>query len=47
MRPIRYGILSTAQIVPRFVQGIRKSHQGEATAIASRSLAKAKKWQQT
>lgn len=43
MRPIRYGILSTAQIVPRFVQGIRKSYKGEATAIASRSLAKAKK----
>ncbi|GGC93186.1 Gfo/Idh/MocA family protein [Enterococcus wangshanyuanii] len=43
MRAIRYGILSTAQIVPRFVQGIRMSHQGEAAAIASRSLAKAKK----
>ncbi|MBL1227677.1 Gfo/Idh/MocA family oxidoreductase [Enterococcus sp. BWB1-3] len=42
MKKIRYGILSTAQIVPRFVQGIRESRQGEAAAIASRDLTKAK-----
>lgn len=43
MKTIRYGILSTAQIVPRFVEGIKSSRAGEATAIASRSLVKAKK----
>ncbi|MBO0438760.1 Gfo/Idh/MocA family protein [Candidatus Enterococcus ikei] len=41
MKKIRYGILSTAQIVPRFVEGIKKSRAGEAIAIASRSLDKA------
>lgn len=41
MEKIRYGILSTAQIVPRFVEGINKSSVGEAVAIASRSLDKA------
>ncbi|ALS02890.1 oxidoreductase [Enterococcus silesiacus] len=40
MKKIRYGILSTAQIVPRFVAGIKQSKVGEATAIASRSLDK-------
>lgn len=40
MRKIRYGILSTAQIVPRFVAGINASAFGEAVAIASRSLDK-------
>ncbi|WP_430607273.1 hypothetical protein IGJ55_000583 [Enterococcus sp. AZ170] len=43
MREIRYGILSTAQIVPRFVEGIKKSKAGKAVAIASRSLDKAEK----
>lgn len=43
MREIRYGILSTAQIVPRFVEGINKSRAGKAVAIASRSLDKAEK----
>ncbi|MFD2306809.1 Gfo/Idh/MocA family protein [Enterococcus termitis] len=43
MKKIRYGILSTAQIVPRFVQGIRASQAGEAFAIASRALPKAEK----
>ena len=38
---VRYGILSTAQIVPRFVAGLRESHCGVATAIASRDLEKA------
>lgn len=38
MKKIRYGILSTAQIVPRFVEGIRKSADGEVVAIASRNL---------
>ncbi|WP_086314204.1 hypothetical protein A5821_001801 [Enterococcus sp. 7F3_DIV0205] len=41
MKKIRYGILSTAQIVPRFVKGVNESSIGEAAAIASRSLDKA------
>lgn len=41
MKEIHYGILSTAQIVPRFVEGIQKSRIGQASAIASRSLEKA------
>ncbi|MGL4695932.1 Gfo/Idh/MocA family protein [Enterococcus larvae] len=43
MEKVRYGILSTAQIVPRFVKGIRESAVGEAAAIASRELEKAEK----
>ena len=39
---IKYGILSTASIVPRFVKGVRESGNGEVTAIASRGEAKAK-----
>lgn len=39
---IKYGILSTASIVERFVNGIRESHDGEVIAIASRSLEKAR-----
>lgn len=39
---IRYGILSTASIVERFVKGIRNSDEGYVYAIASRTLTKAK-----
>ena len=35
---IRYGILSTASIVDRFVAGIRESGDGYVQAISSRSL---------
>lgn len=38
---IRYGIISTAQIVPRFVAGVNESEDGVVTAIASRNLEKA------
>ena len=38
---IRYGILSAARIVPRFVQGIRESDEGEVYAIASRTKERA------
>lgn len=41
IKMIKYGILSTASIVERFVKGIRESHEGEVYAIASRSLDKA------
>lgn len=40
---VRYGIISTAQIVPRFVEGVRQSKEGKITAIASRSIEKAEK----
>ncbi|MGM0214592.1 Gfo/Idh/MocA family protein [Enterococcus sp. AZ109] len=40
---IRYGILSTAQVVPRFVAGVKESIEGEVVAIASRNLEKAEK----
>lgn len=43
---IRYGILSTAQVVPRFVAGVKESHEGEVTAIASRGIEKAQKMAQ-
>ncbi|MCR4950273.1 MAG: Gfo/Idh/MocA family oxidoreductase [Solobacterium sp.] len=38
---IKYGILSTASIVPRFVKGMRLTPNGEVTAIASRTKEKA------
>lgn len=39
---IKYGILSTASIIDRFIAGIRESHDGYVQAIASRSIDKAK-----
>ena len=41
MKKLRYGILSTASIVPRFVAALRETGTGEAVAIASRSAQKA------
>lgn len=43
MNKVRYGILSTAQIVPRFVRGVKASEYGEVVAVASRSADKAEK----
>ncbi|MDT2604128.1 Gfo/Idh/MocA family protein [Enterococcus dongliensis] len=43
---IRYGILSTAQVVPRFVKGVEESQKGIVTAIASRGIEKAQKMAQ-
>lgn len=43
MDKIRYGIMSTAQIVPRFVSGLRESAQAEVRGIASRRLENAQK----
>ena len=43
---IRYGILSTAQVVPRFVAGVKESIEGEVVAIASRGIEKAEKMAQ-
>lgn len=41
-QPIRYGILSTASIVPRFVRGLNLTSSAGVTAIASRSAEKAR-----
>lgn len=41
---IRYGILSTAQVVPRFVAGVKESQGGTVTAIASREIKRPRKW---
>ena len=41
MEKLRYGILSTASIVPRFVAALRETGTGEAVAIASRNAEKA------
>lgn len=38
---INYGIISTAQVVPRFIAGIRESRNGRVAAVASRDLPKA------
>lgn len=43
---IRYGILSTAQVVPRFVKGVEESQKGIVPAIASRGIEKAQKMAQ-
>ncbi|MBO0451413.1 Gfo/Idh/MocA family protein [Candidatus Enterococcus murrayae] len=43
---IRYGILSTAQVVPRFVAGVKESKEGIVSAIASRGIEKAQKMAQ-
>ncbi len=40
---MKYGILSTASIVERFVKGIRESKDGTVYAIASRNLETAKR----
>lgn len=39
---IRYGILSTASIIDRYIAGIRASKEGYVQAIASRTVEKAK-----
>ena len=38
---IRFGLLSTSSIAPRFVAGVRAAGAGEILALSSRSLAKA------
>ena len=46
MKKINYGILSTASIVPRFIQGMRLTNNGAIKAIASRDMTKAKAFAQ-
>lgn len=42
MNAIRYGILSTSSIAPRFIAAVRQAQAGEIVALSSRSLEKAK-----
>ena len=41
MEQLRYGILSTSSIAPRFIAALRASGRGEAVALSSRTLEKA------
>lgn len=41
MDKVRYGVLSTSNIMPRFVNAVKDSINGEVVAVASRSLEKA------
>ena len=43
MKKVTYGILSTASIVGRFIQGIRDSQDGDVRAICSRDIHKARR----
>ena len=40
-KTVRYGILSTSSIIPRFVRGLNLTGSGTVIAIASRSSEKA------
>lgn len=42
MEQLRYGILSTSSIAPRFISAVRTSGAGEILAVSSRTLQKAK-----
>jgi len=44
MEKIKYGIVSTAQVVPRFIEGVRLSGTGEVVAISSRTFEAAQKF---
>ena len=39
---VRYGVLSTASIVPRFVGAAQEAANAEVVALASRSLSSAR-----
>jgi len=41
MEPLRYGILSTSSIAPRFIAAVRAAGAGEILAVSSRTLEKA------
>ena len=41
MKNLRFGILSTSSIAPRFIAGVRAAGAGEILALSSRTLEKA------
>ena len=42
MHQLKYGILSTSSIAPRFIAAVREAKAGEIVALSSRSLEKAR-----
>lgn len=42
MKRLRFGILSTSSIAPRFIAAVREAQAGEILALSSRSIEKAK-----
>ncbi len=38
MRVVTYGVVSTAQVAPRFIEGVRLAGNGQVLAVSSRSL---------
>ena len=42
MKQLRYGILSTSSIAPRFIAAVREVNAGDIVALSSRTLEKAK-----
>ncbi|MBJ8349886.1 Gfo/Idh/MocA family protein [Streptococcus zalophi] len=38
MAKVKYGVVSTAQVAPRFIEGVRLAGNGEVVAVSSRSL---------
>lgn len=41
MQKVRYGVVSTAQVAPRFIEGVRLTDNGEVVAVSSRQLSQA------
>lgn len=44
MEKINYGIVSTAQVAPRFIEAVRLSEHGQVLAVSSRTLAAAQEF---
>ena len=42
METLRYGILSTSSIAPRFIAAVRAAHAGQILALSSRDPEKAR-----
>ena len=42
MKQLRYGILSTSSIAPRFIAAVREAKAGTIVALSSRTLEKAR-----
>ncbi|MGT2933084.1 Gfo/Idh/MocA family protein [Streptococcus catagoni] len=47
MAKVRYGVVSTAQVAPRFIEGVRLAGNGEVVAISSRSYESAQAFAET
>lgn len=44
MKKVNYGIVSTAQVVPRFIEGVRLTENGQVLAVSSRTLVAAQEF---